>query len=102
MGHRRKAPPMTTRADREARRARRVVDPVARLTGRRREDGEATTGHPVLFDLRPALQLDRFPSGGGYPLGFVEAAARLMGADLRDIVHLCAGSVSGGRLCLDI
>lgn len=86
---------MTTRAEREARRARRATP---RRAGRINDDG---TGHPALFAMRPALELGVFPDGGGYPLGFVEAAAKLLHADLRDIVHLCAGSVTGGLLTID-
>lgn len=84
---------------REARRARRAEP---RREGRRGAGDEASTGHPVLFAMRPALHLDPFPSGGGYPVGFVEEAARLMGARLEDLVHLCAGSVRGGRLTIDV
>jgi len=59
-------------------------------------DTEAcTTGHPALFALSPALELGHMPEGGGYPVGFVEAAARLMGcADVGAVLHLCSGSLS--------
>lgn len=60
---------------------------------------EATTGHPAFFDARPAFELGRIPEGGGYPLGFVELAAKLMGCggQLAEVVHLCSGSVVAGR-----
>ena len=84
------------RAERERRRARRASP---RLDGRFADGG---TGHPVLFSMRPALELGTFPDGGGYPVGFVEAAAAAMGCDdLRQIVHLCAGSVHGGLITID-
>src|SRR5206468_3545685 len=53
------------------------------------------SGHPGLFGLTPpAFELGRMPEGGGYPHGFVEVAAKLMGCrDLGDVVHLCSGSV---------
>lgn len=91
-----------TGPSREAREARRYRSGTKRdrMRGRLR-DGSPTTGHPALFAMRPALELDPFPEGGGYPIGFVEAAAALMGADLHDIVHLCSGSVRGGRLTID-
>lgn len=57
------------------------------------------TGHPTLFGLtEPAFELGRMPEGGGYPVGFVELAARLMGCDdLADVVHLCSGSIRARR-----
>lgn len=62
--------------------------------GRDTADGGATTGHPVLFALEPAFELERMPEGGGYPEGFIETAGRLMGCDdLAAVVHLCSGSV---------
>jgi len=53
------------------------------------------TGHPTLFGLTPpAFELGRMPEGGGYPEGFVERAAAMMGVeDLGEIVHLCSGSI---------
>lgn len=64
---------------------------------RPRTDGAETieTGHPVLFgDPRPAVELGRMPQGGGYPVGLIEFAGRLMGVtDHRQVVHLCSGSV---------
>lgn len=90
-----------TRAQKEARRAR-SGQKEGRLRGRQRDEGGATTGHPALFAMRPALELGRFPEGGGYPVGFVEAAARIMHVDLAELVHLCSGSVRGGRLTIDV
>lgn len=52
--------------------------------------------------MRPALELGVFPDGGGYPIGFVEAVAPLLRATPADLVHLCAGSVRGGRLTIDV
>jgi len=88
------------RAASEARRAR-SGEKRGRLKGRVREDGTSSTGHPALFSMRPAIELDPFPDAGGYPNGFVETAADLMCVNLADIVHLCAGSVRGGRLTID-
>lgn len=90
------------RAASEKRRYRATPDRAESRRGRQRDDGTAATGHPVLFDMRPAIELDIFPSGGGYPVGFVEAAAHLLEADLADIVHVCSGSVRGGRLTIDM
>lgn len=62
---------------------------------------EATTGHPALLDVRPAFELGRMPEGGGYPVGFVQTAARILGcADVGQILHLCSGSV-GAPLTVD-
>jgi SAM-dependent methyltransferase len=65
----------------------------------RAADDGCLTGHPTLFGLTPpAYELERMPEGGGYPLGFVELAARLMGCqDLGEVVHLCSGSVRARR-----
>jgi SAM-dependent methyltransferase len=83
---------------REAIRARSKVKKV----GRRSESEEGcVTGHPAFMDVRPAFELGRMPEGGGYPVGFVELAGRLMGVqDLGAVLHLCAGSVSA-RLSID-
>ena len=89
------------RAASELRRYRSTPDRASSRRGRQRPDATSVTGHPVLFDMRPALELDVFPSGGGYPVGFVERAAEMMAVDLADIVHLCSGSVRGGRLTID-
>lgn len=66
--------------------------------GRNNRTGEAecTTGHAPLFATHVAYDLDRQPEGGGYPVGLVELAARLMGVTrLEQVVHLCSGSVRG-------
>jgi hypothetical protein len=56
------------------------------------------TGHPTLFSTTPVFDLERMPEGGGYPVGFVELAARLIGCDrLADVVHICSGSVRSAR-----
>lgn len=56
---------------------------------------QVVSGHPVLFgDPLPAVELGRMPEGGGYPIGLIEFAGRLMGVtDHRQVVHLCSGSV---------
>jgi hypothetical protein len=70
--------------------------------GRRSSDGgEGGFGHPLIWDATPAFDLEAMPEGGGYPVGFVELAAKLMGCqDLGAVVHLCSGSVRGRR-CFD-
>lgn len=80
-----------TRAQREARRARSV----RKFSGADRQGaGECSTGHPPVWNITPAVELGRMPEGGGYPVGFVETAARLMGCtDLASILHVCSGSV---------
>lgn len=88
--------PLTAYQQREARRPRSI----RKLTGSKGH--ECDTGHPALFTMRPVVELGRMPEGGGYPLGFVEMAGRLMGVDDYDqVVHLCSGSVLGGTT-LDI
>lgn len=65
----------------------------------RASDDGCVTGHPALFGLTPpAFELGRMPEGGGYPIGFVELAAKLMGCyELSDVVHLCSGSIRARR-----
>lgn len=87
------------RAAVEARRWRKAKP---RRLGRVREDGDPKNGHQTLFGVRPAIELGMFPDGGGYPIGFAEMAAELMEVDLADMVHLCCGSVTGGRLTIDL
>lgn len=61
---------------------------------------ECVSGHPALFTVDPAFELDRMPEGGGYPHGFIELSAQLMGIpveDLGGVVHLCSGSVRAAR-----
>lgn len=83
---------------REAIRARSKRKLASRRADRRGADVGATTGHPAIFDLRPAFELGPIPEGGGYPQGFIELAARLMHIqDLGAVVHLCSGSVRGRR-----
>lgn len=75
---------------REARRARGS----RQLVGRRSEEGGCVTGHPALMEIARVFELERMPEGGGYPVGLVEVAARLMGCqDVGAVVHLCSGSV---------
>lgn len=88
-------------AERERRRARSTVDAGSRRGRLNAPDGSAT-GHAAIYRMRPALELGRMPEGGGYPVGFVEEAARIMGHPVANLVHLCAGSVAGGRLTIDL
>jgi hypothetical protein len=64
-----------------------------RLNGARTD--QVVSGHPVMFgDPRPAVELGRIPEGGGYPIGLIEFAGRMMRVtDHRKVVHLCSGSV---------
>lgn len=79
---------------REQRRARSTTK-LSGLAGRR---GEEATGHPAMMDVRPAFELGRLPEGGGYPQGFVELCARLMGChELDQVVHICSGSLKAAR-----
>lgn len=87
---------MSPRPSRAASEARRVRSG-RKLSGSNRNGGdECLTGHPALFAIAPAFELGHMPEGGGYPVGFVEMCARLMGVtELGDVVHLCSGSVAG-------
>jgi 16S rRNA G966 N2-methylase RsmD len=50
----------------------------------------------------PARHFDPFPDGGGYPIGFIEWAMKIMGCDdSNKILHLCSGSVRTG-ITMDI
>lgn len=64
-----------------------------RLNGAR--SSQIVSGHPVMFgDPRPAVELGRIPEGGGYPIGLIGFAGKLMKVtDHRKVVHLCSGSV---------
>lgn len=65
-------------------------------------DGGCVTGHPTLFATVPAYEFERMPEGGGYPEGFIEKTAPLLGCqDLGEIVHLCSGSIRG-RFTFDL
>lgn len=79
-------------------RRRSAADSSASRVDRDSPDG-CVSGHPALFTAAPAFELGRIPEGGGYPHGFIELAARLMGVgdDLADVVHLCSGSVVASR-----
>jgi hypothetical protein len=95
---------MPSRAEREMRRARSS----RKLVGRGSvNDGEhdsfgCVTGHPAFSAWHQAFELGRMPEGGGYPEGFIERAAQLMGVDdLGSIVHLCSGSVRA-RFTIDL
>jgi hypothetical protein len=79
--------------EREKRRARSARKLSA--AGRQGKDGEGcSTGHSPMFSMAPALELGHMPEGGGYPVGFVQAAARLLGCqDLSALVHLCSGTM---------
>lgn len=104
------APSGKRAAPRPQRHASRAVTPrsdesVARESRRARSStslsgvkGEAVTGRPALFTLAPAYELERMPTGGGYPKGFVALAASLMGCtDLASIVHVCSGGIRAPR-----
>lgn len=83
---------------REAIRARSTQKLQSRRSDRRGSAEASAVGHPAIFDAKPAFELGPIPEGGGYPLGFVELAARLMEIqDLGAVVHLCSGSVRGRR-----
>lgn len=59
--------------------------------------GDGRTGHPTLWDTKPAAAFEPFPNGGGYPVGFLEWAYRTLHvADPERVVHLCSGSVNVG------
>lgn len=66
-----------------------------KFSGRRAESEDGCiSGHPALYQVTPAFELGRLPEGGGYPEGFVQDVARLMGVtDLAQVVHLCSGSI---------
>jgi SAM-dependent methyltransferase len=54
-------------------------------------------GHPVMFGRGRARDFADFPDGGGYPIGFPEAAYEWMGVTCPDLVlHLCSGSMRRG------
>lgn len=54
-------------------------------------------GHPLMFGFSPAMHFERFEDGGGYPIGFLERAYKLMGCqDPAAVLHLCSGSVQTG------
>ncbi len=56
------------------------------------------SGHPVMYGKpQPAQHFEPFPDGGGYPIGFLEWAYKLMGvSDPDKVLHLCSGSVITG------
>lgn len=65
-------------------------------------DGGCVTGHPTLFGSVPAYEFERMPEGGGYPEGFIEKVAPMLGCqNLGAIVHLCSGSIRG-RFTFDL
>lgn len=53
-------------------------------------------GHPLLFSRGKAHDFAVFPEGGGYPLGFLEMAYAVLGADPDKVLHLCSGSMRRG------
>lgn len=56
--------------------------------------GGCDTGHPAFLNIAPAFLLERMPEGGGYPVGLIEEAGRIMGVtDYSQVLHLCSGSV---------
>lgn len=67
----------------------------ARPTRRRRRGGYRP---PSVRRRPPRLRTRTHRRGGGYPVGLVELAARLMGCtNLAGVVHLCSGSVRAAR-----
>lgn len=59
-------------------------------------------GHGSLHDIRPAAGLASWPDGGGYPVGFLTLAYRLMGVyDVDAVLHVCSGSVQA-KFTLDV
>lgn len=69
---------------------------------KRRDKAAKGAGHPVLFGLPEAWTFDDFPDGGGYPIGFLERASRVMGIrDPADVLHVCSGSMRTG-LTVDV
>lgn len=80
---------MPSRAEKEARRFR-----SKRKFYGSTDPNEAKTGHAPLMAVTPSFELGAMPEGGGYPVGYIEHVARLMGCDdLAAILHLCSGSV---------
>ena len=55
-------------------------------------------GHPLLFGYPiHAAHFDAFPDGGGYPIGFIEWAFKMMHCrNPADVLHICSGSVRTG------
>lgn len=54
-------------------------------------------GHPVMFGFEPSIDFEPFPDGGGYPIGFLDRAYRLMKvSDPDTVLHLCSGSMVRG------
>ena len=53
-------------------------------------------GHPLMFGFTPARDFGPMPDGGGYPLGFLAEAYRLVRADPNTVLHLCSGSTERG------
>lgn len=63
--------------------------------------GDGKTGHPVFWHAVPAVDMDLFEDGGGYPKGFLPWAYSIVrgqgGRVVPDeVVHLCSGSVREG------
>lgn len=87
-------------AAREAVRARSTRKYLGRRSaaGVEGDGGEAgqgcLTGHPAFTAVSPAFDLERMPEGGGYPVGFIQLAGKLMGVtDYSRVLHVCSGSV---------
>jgi hypothetical protein len=72
------------------------------LRFKRRDKAAQGAGHPVLFGVPEAWRYDDFPDGGGYPIGFLERASRILGiSDPTAVLHVCSGSVRTG-LTVDV
>lgn len=62
-----------------------------------RSDSSAGAGHPVMFSFAPSEDFELFSDGGGYPLGFLDRAYRLLHVtDPNTVLHLCSGSMVRG------
>lgn len=54
-------------------------------------------GHPVLFGLPESEYYTDFPEGGGYPIGLLARAYRIMEVtDPSKVLHVCSGSITNG------
>lgn len=54
-------------------------------------------GHPLFMGLMPVFEFGDFPEGGGYPIGFLKYAYRVMRVtDPSKVLHVCSGSMKTG------
>ena len=67
------------------------------LPHKRKDRGDGSKGHPIMFGLPEALQYGPFPEGGGYPKGFLTKAYEILGVtDPTQVLHVCSGSMKIG------